>query len=74
MKKFFLFLFLINLFSLPSHAYVGPGMGGGLLAGVIGFLFAIFALIFGLLWFPLKRLIKNIKAKKNQIEKKNIDQ
>ena len=62
MKKFFLFLFLINLFSLPSHAYVGPGMGGGLLAGVIGFLFAIFALIFGLLWFPLKRLIKNIKA------------
>jgi len=49
-------------------------MGGGLLAGVIGFLFAIFALIFGLLWFPLKRLIKNIKAKKNQTDKKNIDQ
>ena len=47
MKKFFLFLFLINLFSLPSHAYLGPGMGGGLLAGVIGFLFAIFVLVIG---------------------------
>ena len=71
-KTYFLFIFII-LFNSPAHAYLGPGMGGGLIAGILGFLFAIFALIFGILWFPLKRLIKNIKEKKNQLDKKEID-
>jgi len=71
-KTYFLFIFII-LFNSPAYAYLGPGMGGGLIAGILGFLFAIFALIFGILWFPLKRLIKNIKEKKNQLDKKEID-
>ena len=72
-KKFSLICILIILVNTPAYAYLGPGMGGGLLAGILGFLFALFALIFGILWFPLKRLIKNIKEKKNQIDKKEID-
>ena len=72
-KKFSLICILIILVNTPAYAYLGPGMGGGLLAGILGFLFALFALIFGILWFPLKRLIKNIKEKKNQINKKEID-
>jgi hypothetical protein len=72
MKKFSLLCILIILVNTPAYAYLGPGMGGGLIAGILGFLFALFALIFGILWFPLKRLIKNIK-KKNQIDKKEID-
>ena len=71
-KTYFLLIFII-LFNSPTYAYLGPGMGGGLIAGILGFLFAIFALIFGILWFPLKRLIKNIKEKKNQLDKKEID-
>ena len=73
MKKFSLLCILIILVNTPAYAYLGPGMGGGLIAGIFGFLFALFALIFGILWFPLKRLIKNIKEKKNQIDKKEID-
>ncbi len=73
MKKFSLLCILIILVNTPAYAYLGPGMGGGLIAGILGFLFALFALIFGILWFPLKRLIKNIKEKKNQIDKKEID-
>ena len=71
-KTYFLFTFIV-LFNSPAYAYLGPGMGGGLIAGILGFLIAIFALIFGILWFPLKRLIKNIKEKKNQLDKKEID-
>ena len=66
MKKFSLFCILIILVNTPAYAYLGPGMGGGLIAGILGFLFALFALIFGILWFPLKRLIKNIKEKKTK--------
>ena len=73
MKKSSLLCILIILVNTPAYAYLGPGMGGGLIAGILGFLFALFALIFGILWFPLKRLIKNIKKKKNQIDKKEID-
>ena len=71
-KTYFLFTFIV-LFNSPAYAYLGPGMGGGLIAGILGFLIAIFALIFGILWFPLKRLIKNIKEKKNKLDKKEID-
>ena len=66
-KTYFLFTFIV-LFNSPAYAYLG-----GLIAGILGFLIAIFALIFGILWFPLKRLIKNIKEKKNQLDKKEID-
>ena len=71
-KTYFFFIFII-LFNSPAYAYLGPGMGGGLIVGILGFLLAIFALIFGILWFPLKRLIKKIKEKKNQLDKKEID-
>jgi len=49
-----------------SFAYIGPGMGGGVIAATLGIIVAIFAGIFGLIWFPVKRLIKNRKEKKKQ--------
>ena len=61
---------LLILISLSSsvYAYIGPGMGGGIILATIGIVVAIIAAIFGVIWFPIKRLIQKRKEKK----KKNI--
>ena len=64
LKKISLILILI-LIDNTAFAYIGPGMTGGVLAGTIGIIVAIFAALFGLIWFPIKRLLK--KRKKKQL-------
>jgi hypothetical protein len=63
MNKFLLGLFIL-LFQTFAHAYIGPGMGGGALAATLGILLAFILLVFGLLWYPLKRLISRFRKKK----------
>lgn len=53
-------------FSNYAFAYLGPGVGGGVIAATIGIIVAILAALFGLIWFPVKRLIKKRKEKKYQ--------
>ena len=65
MFKLTLTLFLFFCAISPSYAYLGPGFGGGMIAATIGIIVAIFAAIFGLIWFPLKRLFKKKKEKNN---------
>ena len=64
-------LILVILLLYPNYcfAYLGPGMGGGLIAATVGIVIALFALIFGIVWFPLKRFFKNYKDKKNNKDK-----
>ena len=65
--KLFIFLLAMLVFaSQNSFSYVGPGMGGGIIAATIGVIVAILAAVFGILWFPLKRYLKNRKEKKNK--------
>ena len=45
----------------PVFAYIGPGMGGGVVAGILGVIGAILLALFGVLYYPIKRLIKNKK-------------
>mgnify|MGYP006090320603 FL=1 len=54
-------LFLI---SMPSYAYIGPGMGGGVIAAIVGFFAAILLGLWGILYYPIKRALKNRKNKK----------
>ena len=54
----------IFIISLPSYAYIGPGMGGGIITAVIGFFAAILLGIWGILYYPIKRALKNRKDKK----------
>ena len=63
---FILFLLIIPTY---SYAYLGPGMGGGMLAAAIGVVVAIFAAIFGILWFPIKRFLKKKRNKNEEIKK-----
>jgi len=47
-------------------AYIGPGMGGGFIAAVVGILISIFLALFAILWYPFKKLIEKFKKKKEE--------
>ena len=55
-------VFFFTTFS--SQAYLGPGVGGGVIAATLGVIVAIVAALFGLIWFPLKKLLKKKKREK----------
>ena len=61
MKINFFLLILFVSTPLPALAYIGPGMAGGVLAAIIGFFVAFFVLLFGIMYYPIKRAIKNKK-------------
>lgn len=52
-----------------AHAYVGPGLGLGSLAVVLGVIGSIFLALFAVIWYPIKRLIKKHRAPKAGEEK-----
>lgn len=45
-----------------SHAYVGPGLGLGAIAAVLGVIGSVFLALFAVVWYPIKRLLKQRKA------------
>ena len=57
--------------SLPIHAYIGPGMGGGVIAAVIGFFAAIILGLWAILYYPIKRALK--KRRERKISSKKLD-
>ena len=61
MSKFIVFLSLF-LIHIPAHAYIGPGMGGGIIIAIIGFIAAIFIALFGIIYYPIKRALKKRKV------------
>jgi hypothetical protein len=56
MNKSILVLSLF-LISLPSYAYIGPGMGGGVITAIVGFFAAILLGLWGILYYPTKRAL-----------------
>ena len=72
MNKSILFLSLF-LISLPSYAYIGPGMGGGVIAAIVGFFAAILLGLWGILYYPIKRALKKRKDKKMSLNDSNDD-
>ena len=67
------YTFLFFIFATPVFSYLGPGVGGGIIAASLGVIFAIIAGVFGIIWFPLKRYFKKKKQKKPIDKFKNID-
>ena len=53
----------------PVYAYLGPGMSGGLLTAIIGIIVSIILALFGIIYYPIKRLIIKIKNKKIKKDK-----
>ena len=44
--------------------YIGPGMGGGVIAAIFGLIAAFFLGLWGILYYPIKRAFKNKQLKK----------
>ena len=49
-------------------AYIGPGMGGGVIAAIFGIIAAFFLGLWGILYYPIKRALQN-KRKKKKLSK-----
>lgn len=62
-------IFFIFLFTIDAYAYLGPGMGTGLIATLIGIVGAILLLIISIVYYPIKRLLN--KKKENRDEDKD---
>ena len=60
MRKITLIIVLLSI-SSPASASIGPGMGGGVIAGVLGVIGAFLLALFGILYYPIKRALKNRK-------------
>ena len=63
---FYNFLNLISLF-----AYIGPGMGGGVIAAIFGIIAAFFLGLWGILYYPIKRALKKKRKKNTSSKNKN---
>ena len=61
-------IMILNNFIIlvPIFAYIGPGMGGGVIAAIFGIIAAFFLGLWGILYYPIKRALKNKKNKKNK--------
>ena len=46
-----------------NFLYIGPGMGGGAIAAILGVFLSILGGLVAIVWFPIKRLIKKIRSK-----------
>lgn len=46
-----------------AFAYVGPGIGAGTIAVVLGVLGSILLAVFAIVWYPLKRLLNRRKQR-----------
>ena len=73
MHKIIIILLFLFIFEVPSYSYLGPGLGGGIIAATLGIIVAIFAAIFGIIWFPLKRYLNKKKEKKILASKEKSD-
>lgn len=56
--------FLLALACLPAYAYIGPGLGAGTIASVLGLLGSLVLIAIALIYYPIKRLIKKFKNKR----------
>jgi D-serine dehydratase len=64
MRNALIILYFIAAFALqPSvaQAYIGPGLGVGVISAVLGFVASIGMAIVALLWYPFKRLFRRRK-------------
>jgi len=50
--------------SSPAMAYIGPGLGAGTFAVILGFIGSVIMALFAVLWYPFKRLIQKLKTTK----------
>ncbi len=61
-KTLLLFATLPLLTASPALAYIGPGAGVGAIVVTVALVIGVLLLLVGLVWFPLKRMLKGKKS------------
>lgn len=46
--------------------YLGPGLGGGIIAIISGIFLTLFGFIIAIFWLPIKRFFNYLKTKVNK--------
>ena len=49
---------------LPAHAYIGPGAGLSALGSLVALVGAVFLLLAGFVWYPVKRMLRGRAARR----------
>lgn len=55
------------LFPAAAQAYIGPGVGAGAIAAVLGVIGSVLLAVFAVVYYPIKRMLKK-KRKPAQID------
>ena len=68
MSPFFSFAATVLLSSVPlqAQAYIGPGMGLGMASVVLGLFVAFILLLVGLVWLPVRRILRQRKQSREE--------
>ena len=55
--------FILTAVSLPTtaHAYIGPGLGLGVIGMVFALIFSVFLAVLAIVWYPIKRIVRRNK-------------
>jgi hypothetical protein len=48
------------------YIYIGPGLGGGMIAAIIGLILSFLLAIVSLFWLPIKKVFRLFKNKKKK--------
>lgn len=51
-----------------AYAYIGPGLGVGVISTVLGFVASLAMVVVALIWYPIKRLFRRRKPSVAQRE------
>jgi O-antigen/teichoic acid export membrane protein len=65
MRSVMLILLISVILVDSSYAYIGPGLGLGAVGALVGTIVAIFLAIIGVIWYPLKRLLRKVRSAKH---------
>jgi hypothetical protein len=55
---------VLCLSATPAAAYIGPGLGMGVIATIFGSIAAFFMVLAGLVWYPFKVMLRKRREKK----------
>ena len=66
--RLFVFTTALLLTGGQAFAYIGPGLGLGIIGVLVGVGAAIVLTLFGIIWYPLKRLLGKKRAANNDVE------
>ena len=61
-RRVSLALWVLAVSAPAAEAYIGPGVGAGALAAVVGVVGSIFLALFAVIYYPIKRMMKKRKA------------